>query len=265
MFNVRFMLGINLVLFFLSSCDGSEFKGSSGSDDTDKDSKSQEAKELNPKQVTNYEPTDIDAGDSAGDGTVQGDGTTIGKECTATPDYNPEQISCSLPYNHSIWQNESWRGAVANFAGAGADLSSNWISAQPGCTELPQEKLVYVSHFRLSQASRVNINLLNDNRGRIRLWRSANKNQEVLNSETNNLSNNPFSPQLQAGFYTVVIESMDRGSHSAILGSFQANGTTVQRTHNANNDWCIFRVSAATNVPDYVTQNGACRPCMTGR
>jgi len=192
------------------------------------------------------------------------------KPCTVNVGYDPASVQCNLPLGGSnIWTvTDGWKENVAVFS----DKAAAWISPLapqnsdddgPFCPRVPQnEKLIYVSHFKVATAGQHTVEVLNDNTGAVRLWRAADPAQQKLAHPTSN-AHSPANVLLEKGHYAIVVDGQDFGVASAIVLSIKAGGNVVKRS-TSDGSWCIFRVPAATDVNTYVPQAAGCRPCFTG-
>ena len=125
------------------------------------------------------------------------------------------------------------------------------------------EKAAFVSHFRLTAKSEVNLEALADDAAIIRLWRNADPQQAVFESAKGIKINAAVT--LEPGFYTVIVtvEDKGQGAFGGLFTAYQSDGTVLRQTENSP-DWCVYRLSSETNLSEFLRSAAACQPCMTG-
>ena len=196
-------------------------------------------------------------------------------ECTEQIQYDPSEILCALnEVNHkTVWDTAGgWSTAVASLK----NLSASWISplapitsgsgesAIQYCPFVPQsDKLIFVSHFVLPADETITLEAVIDDSGQVRLWQDADPLKQVYISDKS--SKVDGSVALSKGFYSVVMDGIDSGqvATGAIATLFNADGSVLKQTQ-SDKEWCIFRVTADTDVVSFVKSAASCRACFIG-
>jgi hypothetical protein len=215
-----------------------------------------------PADVTEYQPIVVEEG-------------VIQPVCKTKLQYNPSEILCSIneAERRTIWENVTeWQPRIQSLKNPRA----NWISplaaveqvvggqTQIFCPFVPDsDKLIFVSHFRLAEDTAVTLEAVIDDIGQVRLWKQADPGQQVyLSAKAPKVDG---SVMLSKGFYTLVIDGIDtgRGATGTIATVYGANGAVLRQTEQKK-EWCIFRVTAQTDVASFLRDASSCRYCMSG-
>ncbi len=275
-------LNIGILLLLISCSDNSGFKASvqsaqvakppvkSTTEESDLDA---EPKKPTPKPDPIVKPDTVD--EAKMDPPAPNPRTS---ECKEKTSYDPTEILCAIPENDTNFVS-GWSGNMywKNYVSSLKNKSASWISAAQifkvpfgvgqfavSCPFVPEaEKLIYVSHFELKADTPVSIEAVIDDKGQFRLWQDADPAKQVYISEaTENLRS---SMSLKKGFYSIVIDASDHaeGWSGAISSVLKTDGSVIRKTENTK-DWCIFRVSAATDVNKFLRDAAACQPCLVG-
>ena len=195
--------------------------------------------------------------------------------CTETVPYDPSEFLCHIPVSepNSIWDNVGfWQGLESKII----DKSSAWISAAEKtymgdwslCSSIPKvDQLVFVSHFSLENTTKLQLQTIMDNIGTVRLWKNADPKQEVYLS-AKDISLVDDTVILTAGFYSVVIDSVDEGVASGIVFTAydSENEQTILKSGADQKTWCMFRRKADSPKPisQFVPDVASCRSCLIG-
>ena len=183
--------------------------------------------------------------------------------------YDPSEILCALQEETSdtVWKNGGqWNTSWIK------NKKAYWISplapAKRGalvyCPFVPgSDKAIYVSHFKLDADQEITLEAEIDDIGQVSLWKNADSKKEVFISPRNYKTTGTV--KLDKGFYTVVIDATDTGALASgmIASFFDATGKVIRQTQSST-DWCIYRVTATTDVADFLNSTSACKSCMIG-
>lgn len=255
--NFSIILALLAAPYMLSTCRESNFSGSPVAP--------------NKPATTKIPVTNPDGTTTPSDPIVEDQGIIKG-DCNINVAYDPTSVNCALPIaGNNIWtRSPTWSGAVNQFS----NKSATWISplaasssgSESFCPSIPSnDKLIYVSYFKVATAGDFSFEVINDNTGRLAVWKNADPTQEVISLSTPDRSISRQTKDLKPGHYSIILESQDFGTASAAVLSVKGPSGEVVKQTASDNTWCIFRTSAATVMKDFIPGAAACRPCFVGK
>jgi hypothetical protein len=194
-------------------------------------------------------------------------------QCTATLNYNPLEIRCSLGQKaNTVWN------SVPSFV-ARTDLLFNkaamWISPLDTvtsggfqrCPFVPNsDKLVFVTNFNNSIRQDITVEGVIDDVGTARLLKGGSF-KNPINLADQNAPNFSRTVTLEPGTYTLVVEALDQGqvATGAVISVLDQQRTVLRQSEPNTKNWCIFRIqSQQLNVDTFLGQAAICQPCFTG-
>jgi hypothetical protein len=194
-------------------------------------------------------------------------------QCTATLNYNPLEIRCSLGQKAAtVWN--SIPGFVTRMD-ALVNKGAMWISPLDAvsrlglqrCPFVPNsDKLIFVTHFNTSVRQNVTVEGVIDDAGTARLLMGGDFNNSITLAEQN-VPNFSRTVTLDPGTYTLVVEAIDQGqvATGAVISVLDQQRTVLRQSEPNTKNWCIFRVqSQQLNVNTFLGQAAICQPCFTG-